>query len=139
MRGEINVFLLDSELSTQGLFTEAASVYGIGLRLHIIDDINALLQVLSKVPDKIAPNTILLLVCDFQVFDGLVYLQTIKGHKVLRHFPLLIVGRNYDTKICQACFSAGAAGLFGFDPNPQNMAEMLHVIGDYWRMSELPD
>ncbi len=139
MRGEINVFLLDSELSTQGLFTEAASMYGIGLRLHIIEDINALLQMLSKVPDKLAPNTILLLICDFKVYDGLIYLRTIKHHKVLRHFPLLIVGRNYDAKICQDCFSEGAAGLFQFSPDSQNMAELLRVIGDYWRMSELPD
>ena len=139
MRGEINVFLLGSDLSTQGLFTEAASKYGIGLRLHIIDDINALLQMMNKVPDKLAPNTILLLVCDFRLFDGLVYLRAIKEHKVLRHFPLLIVGRNYDAQKCQDCFSAGAAGLFPFDPSSNNLAELLRVIGDYWRMSELPD
>jgi hypothetical protein len=86
-----------------------------------------------------APNTVLVIMCDFAKYNSLAQLRGLKGQQKLLRFPVLIFGLNYTKQNCTDCFAAGAAGLFPFAEDVNELAKLLKVIGDYWRMSELPD
>ncbi|MHB1462776.1 MAG: hypothetical protein ACYC1M_15915 [Armatimonadota bacterium] len=136
MRGEINVLLLGTEPTYSDLFSRAAALYGIGLRLSVGEDIGGFI---NKLPAKMAPNTVLVIMCDFAKYNSLAQLRGLKGQQKLLRFPVLIFGLNYTQQNCTDCFAAGAAGLFAFTDDVNELAKLLKVIGDYWRMSELPD
>lgn len=136
MRGEINILLLGAEPNYSDLFLKAASLYGNGLRLSFGGEIGG---IINNLPNKMAPNTVLLMHCDFARTNALSQLRDIKGHSILRLFPLVIFGVNYTQKNCAECFAAGVAGIFPYSEEIEHLAKLLKVVGDYWRTSELSD
>lgn len=83
-------------------------------------------------------SSIILLTVEEADAGELAILEDIKKDEQLRKLPVVVLGPPDSADLVDESFGLGAAGYMANPANPHELVAMVHAVGQYWSLSELP-